>query len=67
MTRNVFSLGTRSKSVNAAPKKATDSNAAEEADMEAAIMAQLELTLAGTTNASEDIVTNEGKENEIIF
>ena len=51
-----FSLGARSKSVNAASKK-TDSNAAEDADMEAAIMAQLELALAGTSNLTEEAPT----------
>ena len=52
-----FSLGARSKSVNAPSKKANDTNAAEEADMEAAIMAQLELTLAGKTDSMEEFAT----------
>ena len=51
------SLGARSKSVNAPSKKANDPNAAEEADMEAAIMAQLELTLAGKTDSLEEFAT----------
>ena len=51
-----YSLGTRSKSVNAPSKKATDVNVAEDADMEAAIMAQLELTLAGGPVPSEEVV-----------
>ena len=51
------SLGARSKSVNAPSKKANDTNAAEEADMEAAIMAQLELTLAGKTDSLEEFAT----------
>ena len=55
-----FSLGARSKSVNAASKK-TDTNAAEDADMEAAIMAQLELALAGTTDSTEEIPAGKNK------
>ena len=45
--------------MNTAPKKATDANTAEEADMEAAIMAQLELTLAGGSAPSEEVATPE--------
>ena len=52
-----FSMGARSKSVNIStkPKPTQDPNAAEEADMEAAIYAQLELDLAEKSKVLEDL------------
>ena len=52
-----FSLGARSKSVNVStkPKPTQDVNAAEEAEIEAAIYAQMELDLAEKSKILEDL------------